>query len=228
MVEVVMDRGLTRRECITLVTTPSKLPPNATRFRLWKHLRDEILVRLLYETWGRIGELLEVEIKDVDFEHSAIRIAHPKGKAVFRIIDGKRVHVETVHPQRWVFFSEHTRSLIIRFLDGRRKGHLTINSKGKKLSKREAERLVDRYANMAGIQRIVRHAKDGREIRLVTCKALREAGERHTDEDGGDRDATARIAGHTVRTKETYYKRGNFEEDMNVVRSHHPLMRTEK
>jgi len=195
---------------------------------LWKHLRDEVLVRLLYETWARIGELLEVEIQDVDFEHSAILIAHPKGKAVFKIIDGKRVHMETIHPQRWVFFSEYTRTLIIRFLRGRKKGHLTVNSKGKKLSKREAERIVDHYAKSAGIQRILGHTKIGREIRLVTCKALREAGERHTDEAGGDRDATARIAGHTVRTKETYYKRGNFEEDMNVVRRHHPLMRTEE
>lgn len=223
-----MNRGLTQQECIALVTAPSKLPANASRFRLWKHMRDEILVRLLYESWARIGELLEVEIQEIDFEHSAIRIAHPKGKAVFRIVDGKRVHIETIYPQRWVFFSEYTRTLIIRFLSGRKKGHLIVNSKGKKLSIRESERIVDHYAEADGIQRTVGHTKNGREIRLVTCKALREAGERHTDEAGGDRDATARIAGHTVRTKEMYYKRGNFEEDMNVVRRHHPLMRLEK
>ncbi len=81
------------------------------------------------------------------------------------------------------------------------------------------------YAKKAGIQKVIGYTRNGREVRLVTCKALREAGERHTDVAGADRDATARIAGHTVTTKERHYKKGNFEEDRKIVRGHHPLMR---
>ncbi len=218
-------RGLMLDECLRLSEQPRKLPPKATKFQLWKHLRDEVLIRLLYETFARVSELLHVGIEDIDFEQRAIIITHPKGKAVFSVVDGKRKHVDTRYEQRWVFFGDETRNLIIRYLAGRKKGHLITGHKGKKLSTRQAERIVDRYAGKAGIQNVIGYTRNGREVRLVTCKALREAGERHTDVAGADRDATARIAGHTVTTKERHYKKGNFEEDRKVVRGHHPLMR---
>lgn len=221
-------RGLTVAECVKLCETPRNLNPNATRFQIWRAMRDELLIRLLYETWGRVSEVIRVDVPDVDFDNCSIHISHPKGRAIFRVVDGKRVHVDTVHQDRQVFFGDYTRDLMIRYLQRRRRGPLITNSRGKRLSARQAERIVDRYAQIAGIQRVVGFSrKGGREIRLVTCKALREAGERHTDVAGADRDATARIAGHTVRTKEKYYKRGNFEEDRRIVRDHHPLMAKE-
>ena len=218
-------RGLTEDECVTLCNAPRRLPSNASRFQLWKHLRDEILIRLIYGTFARISELLGVDVPDVDFKYCSIRIKHPKGKAIFKIVDGRREHIETVSQERNVYYDDCTRDLLIRYLEGRKKGPPIVSSRGKRLSSREAERIVDHYARAIDIQKVIGHAKNGRENRLVTCKALREAGERHTDVDGADRDATARVAGHTVRTKELYYKRGNFEEDRRVVREHHPLMR---
>jgi integrase len=224
VVEISMDRGLTLDECLALCRAPEKLLQDATGFQLWKHLRDEMLIRLLYETFTRVGELLEVQVQDVDFEQCAIHITRPKGKAIFKIVDGGRVHVDTVFEQRWVFFSNRTRDLLIRYLEGRKGGYLIVARAGKKMSSRQSERIVDFYAKKAGIQNILGYTRNGREIRLVNCKALREAGERHTDVAGADRDATARIAGHTVRTKELHYKKGDFEEDRKVVRGHHPLM----
>ncbi len=217
-------RGLTLEECLTLCKAPRKLKVNATKYQIWKHLRDEILIRLLYETWARISELLYINVEDVDFDECAIQIKHPKGKSLFKVIDGKRTHIKTVHPPRWVFFGEDTKNLTIRYLQGRCRGPLILSNRKKRLSVREAERIINLYANMCGIQKIIGHTKDNRAVRLVTCKSLRESGERHTDVAGADRDATARIAGHTVRTKEAHYKRGNFEEDRAIVRAHHPLM----
>jgi integrase len=222
-----ISRGLTVEECLSLCKAPSKLPLNATRFQMWNHLRDGLLVRLIYETWARIAELLKVEIQDVDFEQCAIYIKHPKSKAIFKKIEGVRTHVETVYSCRWVFFSDYTRDLLIRYLEGRKKGYLILSNRGKALSTRQAERIVDHYAKMIGIQKVIGYTSNGREVHLVTCKAMREAGERHTDVSGGDRDITARIAGHTVETKEAYYKKSNFEEMRDVVRRHHPLMREE-
>lgn len=221
------SRGLTVEECTRLCLAPRRLPSNATKFQLWRTMRDELLIRLLYETWARIGELLKADVRDVDFDNSSILIRHPKGRAIFKIQDGRRVHVDTVYRQRQVFFSKYTRDLMIRYLQRRKRGPLITNSKRKRLSTRQAERVVDRYAKATGIQRVIGHTKNGREVRLLTCKALREAGERHTDVAGADRDATARIAGHTVQTKEKFYKKGNFEEDRRIVREHHPLMREE-
>jgi integrase len=217
-------RGLTIDECLALCKVPRKLQVNATKFQLWKHLRDEILIRLLYETWARINELLNVKIEDIDIIECAINIKHPKGKSIFKFIDGKRTHVDTVYRPRWVYFGEVTRDILIRFLEGRNKGPLIINHKGKKLSSREAERIVNQYAQVCGIQKVIGHTKDNRVVRLVTCRSLRESGERHADICGADRDATARIAGHTVRTKEAHYKLGNFEEDRAIIQANHPLM----
>lgn len=222
-----IERGLTEKECIAVCKAPRRLPPNATEFRIWKAGRDELLIRLLYEAFPRIGELIKADVVDVDFEENTLYIRHPKGKAVFKIGDGGRVHVDTVHRERATHFSNYAKDLGIRHLRRRKRGPLIANSQGKRLSVRQAERIVDMHAKAAGMQKVVGHTKNGREIHLVTCKALREAGERHTDVAGADRDATARIAGHTVRTKEKYYKKGNFEEDRRIVREHHPLMRQE-
>jgi integrase len=218
-------RGLTVDECLALCKAPRKLPMNASKFQIWKHQRDELLIRLIYETFARISELLKVDISDVDLEQHAIHIKHPKSKAVFRVVDGKRKHIDSISQPRWVFFSDYTRDFIIRYLDRRKKGSLIINNRGKRLSSRGAERIVDHYARSIYIQKIIGYSKNGREIRIITCKALRESGERHTDINGGDRDATARIAGHTVATKEKHYKLGNFEEDRAIVRNHHPSMK---
>lgn len=221
MVEIEVDRGLTFDECIALCKAPKRLPRNATEFQMWKHLRDEILIRLLYETFARIGELLKVQIQDTDFDNCAIFIKHPKGKYNKKTDKVKR-------EPRWVFFSEDTRDLITRYLGGRKRGYLTVSNRRKSMSTRTAERIVNYYASLIGIQKTRGYAddKEGRRrvLNLVTCKALREAGERHTDVAGADRDITARIAGHTVETKETYYKRTNFDEMRAVVRKYHPLM----
>lgn len=226
--ERIETRGLTLQECKTLCLSPRRLPSNATKFHMWKAMRNELLIRLLYETWTRIGELLNVDIRDIDFDNYSILIRHPKGKAVFKTENSTRVHVDTIYEQRQVFFGDYTRDLMIRYLQRRRRGPLITNSKRKRLSTRQVERIVDSYARAAGIQRMLGYDRKGREVRLVTCKALREAGERHTDIAGADRDATARIAGHTVQTKEKYYKKGNFEEDRRIIREHHPLMKEER
>lgn len=221
------DRGLMLSECKRLCEAPRKLPQNPTKFQLWKHLRDEVLVRLLYESFARISELLRVDVRDIDLDNCSIHILHPKGKAVFRIVEGKRVHVDTIHRDRYAFFSNYSRDLLVRHLCRRKRGPLFVNSRKRRLSSRQAERVVDHHAREVGIQRVVGYTRNGRKVHLVTCKSLREAGERHTDVAGADRDATARIAGHTVQTKEKYYKKGNFEEDRRIVRENHPLMRQE-
>lgn len=220
-------RGLTEKECRRLIEAPRSLPMNATDFQMWKSVRDELFLRMLYECFPRICELISADVADIDFEEFTLYIRHPKGKAIFRNVNGKRVHVDTIHEERATHFSDYTRNLAIRYLRGRRRGPIFTDSKGRRLTVRQGERIVHKYAEVAGIQRVVGQTKDGRKTHLASPKGLREAGERHTDVAGGDRDATARIAGHTVQTKEKYYKKGDFEEDRRVVREHHPMMREE-
>lgn len=220
-------RGLTERECRKLIEAPRNLPTNATDFQIWKSMRDELLLRMLYECFPRIRELISADVVDIDFEEFTLYIHHPKGKAAFRYENGDKVYIDTIRDERPTHFSDYTKNLAIRYLRGRRRGPIFTNSKGRSLTVRQGERIVHKYAEGVGIQRVVGVTKDGKRIHLVTPKALREAGERHTDVAGADRDATARIAGPTVQTKEKYYKKGDFEEDRRVVREHHPMMREE-
>jgi integrase len=218
MVRIEIERGLTVEECILLCNAPKRLDPNVTPYIMKKQLRDEILLRLLYETWARIEELLKVEVQDVDFENCAIYIKHPKGKYYKKTQETKR-------EPRWVYFSEDTKDFIIRYLEGRKTGYLILNNRRGRMTSRTAERIIDHYARLVGIQKARGQSEDGRVLKLVTCKALREAGERHTDVGGADRDVTSKIAGHSVKTKEQYYKKSNFEESREVIRKHHPLFK---
>ncbi len=63
----------------------------------------------------------------------------------------------------------------------------------------------DKYAKLLSIQKTRAWSEDGRELPLITLMAIRKAGERHFDANGGDRAISAQLAGHTMKTKNQYY-----------------------
>jgi hypothetical protein len=56
----------------------------------------------------------------------------------------------------------------------------------------------------------------------MTLMALREAGERHHDLNGGDPDVSAKAAGHSKETKARYYRKVSYEEAQESYVKHHP------
>lgn len=77
---------------------------------------------------------------------------------------------------------------------------------------------IHHYAKLQGIQKEVKYY-DTKTVEihprhLVTCMALREAGERHHDNAGGSRKLSAVAAGHTMHVKERHYEkvREDFEQ----------------
>jgi integrase len=191
-------------------------------YKTRKLLRDELIIRMLYETFARVSELCKANIEDLDFETRTLIIKYPKGKY-------NRRTGETVREPRHTFFSEDTKELLLRALEGRTRGPIFLNKRGDRVNTRLCERVVDHYARVLEIQKVLRRSKRGRAYKkpryLITCKALREAGETHTDMNGADSDITSRIAGHSRRTKEQYYKTSNLEEMREHFEAHHPLAR---
>lgn len=55
-----------------------------------KSPRDELLISMLYDTAVRISELLNVNINDIDFEHSTMKVTR-KGGDIMRVNISKRV-----------------------------------------------------------------------------------------------------------------------------------------
>lgn len=166
-------RRLTSQEYGALLKAAWKLPLDATSFQIRKHLRDQVLIRMLYETSLGVGDLLDVRVKDVELDFASIRIEDPG-------ILARTAKIVPVEDFGFVYYSEATRHILIQYLEGRRKGYLIMNNRKERMSVRTAERVVDEYAQLAKIQRIRGYTsdKDGtrRAHKFVTCRALCEAG----------------------------------------------------
>lgn len=166
-------RRLTNKEYFALLKAAIKLPLDATSFQIRKHLRDQALIRLLYETSMSVGDLLDVRVKDVELYLGSIYLKDPG-------IWARTAKIVIVDKDGFVYFSAATQHILIQYLEGRRKGYLIMNNRKERMSVRTAERVVDEYAQQAGIQRIRGYTsdKDGkrRALKVVTCRALSEAG----------------------------------------------------
>jgi hypothetical protein len=87
-----------------------------------------------------------------------------------------------------------------------KKRHSFVNENGEQSSLKWFNERINHYAKIIGIQKIKKYYADGRTLKLITCMALREAGERHHDTAGGSRKLSAVAAGHTMEVKERHYE----------------------
>ena len=122
--------------------------------------------------------------------------------------------------------SKPTQLLFKRVIGNRKKGPIFINRQSQRLSITFLQVFINDLATRIGLQQVAKITPGGkygkRQQNLVTLKALREAGERHTDLAGADSDVTARGAQHSAIVKEQYYKRAGWEEIQQQVRKFHP------
>ena len=108
-------------------------------------------------------------------------------------------------------------------MGNRKKEYVFINERTeKRLTLRHFEKEIDKWARLLNIQKLQSIKPSGKEYHLVALMALREAGERHHDLDGGDSDASAKAAGHSKETKARYYKKVSYEEAQESYAKHHP------
>lgn len=167
-------RRLSLKEYKALCEAARKLPLDASSFQIWKHLRDEILIRLLYETTMNVGDLLDVRVEDLFLDLCSICLKDPEVIARTEDID-----IDEDLGIGFVDFDKSTRHLIIQNLTARKRGPLIVNNREERMSVRTAERIVDECARLAGIQRIRGYTfdKDGKKrVHMrVTCRSLSEA-----------------------------------------------------
>jgi len=93
-------------------------------------LRDNVLLRLLYDTGARIGELVSVSREDLDIEN---RIAE--------------IRTEKTRTRRIIVWGRDTNTFLREYLDQEPTGFLP--------SKRQCERIVRKYATLAKIPKHV-------------------------------------------------------------------------
>jgi len=109
-----------------------------------KRMRDRLIIKLLYETGMRVGELAALTIGDVDLEAGEITIQQAK-----RHKEGRKVPL----------VNSWTKSMLRDYIGTRkgRKDPLFISNKRTPLSRRQIERLIAKYGEQIGLEKDKRH-----------------------------------------------------------------------
>lgn len=210
-----LDRGMNLDECKAICTSP-EIP-----------IREKLFFRTIYETQLRPFEALNLLIENWDREQQLVTAVRVKQKTA--PVEGDR-HKKILLPSkpRTAFISENTNLMLKTVVSNRKKGHIFVNADGEKLSMTWFKDRINHYAKLLGIQKDVKYydtrTGDIHPRHLVTCMALREAGERHHDNAGGSRKLSAVAAGHTMQVKEKHYEKvgEDFEQVHESYRRFHP------
>lgn len=109
-----------------------------------RRMRDRLIIKLLYETGMRVGELTALTIGDVDLEAGEITIQEAK-----RHEEGRKVPL----------VNSWTKSMLHDYIGTRkmRKDPLFVSNKRGSLSRRQVERLIGNYGQRVGLDKDKRH-----------------------------------------------------------------------
>ncbi len=153
--------------------------------------RDYAIVQLMLQTGIRVGELTQLKLSDLTLsdDRGALRV---KGRGTSQ--------------DRKIPLNNSVRKALKAYLDERSErtsGHLFLSSKGKALSARSVQRLVNSYAQAAGLEN-------------VSTYSLRQTYGQQLLRDTGDLSLVARLMGHKrLETAIKYIVPG--QEDLSEI-----------
>jgi len=218
---ITLDRGLYKMEIETMLDAPfDVLDSNPSPKEVRKAERDHLIITLLWETWTRLNELLNVMIMDVDFPNRTILLRVTKKK----IRRTKKGELFSETEERLTDFSEKTKRKIIKYLDGRNKGHLFTGNNGKHLSNRAVRKMIHKYAVARRVQQVIGHDENKHPRFLITPKAFREAGEAYALMNGMEPKTAASRAGHTETIQQRNYMKYDAIRARDLADRHRPAL----
>lgn len=130
------------------VESGEKLTENQKRYHSKTKIRDVALLSLLLGTGMRVSECVGIDLSDIDFNHSGIKIRRKGG-------------YESV-----VYFGDEVEQVLLEYLSERKKmtacqGHedaLFLSMQNKRMSVRSVEKLVKKYASLVtSLKKITPH-----------------------------------------------------------------------
>lgn len=161
--------------------------------------RDKAMLELMYSTGIRVGELVALDLEDVDLENRLVRV---RGK-------GRR---ERIVPFG-VPAEEALRlylSLRDRFLKGREERALFLSGRGRRMTERNFRERLALYARRAGI------------VRRISPHTLRHSFATHMLEAGADLRAVQEFLGHASLATTQIYTHVTAERLKKVYEKTHP------
>ena len=160
-------------------------------------LRNELIIRLLYQTGLRRGELAETRLKDIDTDERAIS-----------------VHATKTHLNRTVYYQPSLDTLMNRWVNVERKALTTAGSeylfptfKSEQIAPKHISTSVKKAADAAGLQSHVYTNAAGHEQMKVTAHVLRHSFAVQSLKNGMDTRTLQKLLGHAkIETTERYLR----------------------
>lgn len=178
-----------------------------------ENLRDEVLIRLLWQTGVRVSEAADIRIRDIDRDSRSITVRNAKSGE----------HSET--GTRTVYYDRKFSVLLRNYIDGGYRegyvglseekeddGHLLVSKEKYSLNKEYITKFVAETAERAGIQEVMYENKAGAEMKRVNAHLLRKSYGVHRTKNGMPIAYLSELMGHSdvTVTKENYL---HFRED---------------
>ena len=160
-------------------------------------LRNELIIRLLYQTGLRRGEMAETRLTDVDTDGRSIN-----------------VHATKTHLNRTVYYQPSLETLMSRWINVKRKALATAGSeylfptyKTEQMAPKQVGRTVKKAADNAGLQQQVYTNAAGHEKMKVTAHVLRHSFAVQSLKNGMDTRTLQKLMGHAkIETTERYLR----------------------
>lgn len=209
--EFLMREGVIRKNSAKLIPTPKgekKLPAFLTVDEVFKlietaetkrvlGLRDRAMLELLYSSGIRVGELVGMNLSNIDLTSSILKVLGKGGK------------------ERIVPLGSKAQEAIRQFIDKRHELHpkgdsLFVNSRGGRLSTRSVGRIVKKYSVISGIPK------------NVSPHVLRHTFATHLLGSGADLRAIQEMLGHSSLSTTQRYTHTSIEKIMEIYDKTHP------
>ncbi len=163
-------------------------------------LRDTALLEILYATGMRVGELVGMNVEDVNFTDRLIRV-RGKGKKERLVPFGRKA-------ERSLLSYLRLRGFINR---GKiEEKPLFLNYRGKRLTSRSVERVVDKYIRRAALRR------------KISPHSLRHSFASHLLSRGADLRVIQELLGHESLATTQKYTHINLRQLLKVYHKSHP------
>lgn len=161
--------------------------------------RDTLILELLYSTGLRVSELVNIKIKDIDFNEKVIKVLGKGNK------------------ERIVIYNNHTSQALHRYLDNgynelnkNNSGYLILNKDGNKLSDRYVRNIINKLVRRAGLST------------KVSPHTIRHTFATDMLEEGADLVTVKELLGHESLNTTSIYTHITNEQIMKTYNMAHP------
>ncbi|MGD9563557.1 MAG: tyrosine recombinase XerC [Pyrinomonadaceae bacterium] len=167
--------------------------------------RDRAIIEFLYATGIRVGELVNIDLKDIDFRERLVRVT------------GKR------RKQRIVPFHEHALQALMHYLAETRPAFLNnapmaerdnqavfLNYQGTRITTRSVGRMIDKYIKQCA------------DIHDISPHSLRHSFATHLLDSGADLRDIQELLGHALLSTTQIYTQVSMEKMIAVYDKAHP------